>query len=105
MKDKKEQLMESIYIPLSEIQSNPRQPRTEFDAGEMASLVESVKHYGILQPLLVTIADGGIYFLIAGERRLRAAREAGLEEVPVVIVPEASDRERLAPARVQNRHT
>jgi len=94
--------MESIYIPLSEIQSNPRQPRTEFDAGEMASLVESVKHYGILQPLLVTIADGGIYVLIAGERRLRAAREAGLEEVPVVIVPEASERDQLELALIEN---
>jgi len=93
---------EIITIPIAEIKSNPRQPRSLFDAAEMASLVESVKQYGILQPLMVTIADGGIYVLIAGERRLRAAREAGLEEVPAVICPEASEREMLELALIEN---
>jgi ParB/RepB/Spo0J family partition protein len=102
MKSKKEQLMDAIYIPVSEIKSNPRQPRTEFNGSEMASLVASVKEHGILQPLMVTIQDGGIYVLIAGERRLRAAREAGLEEVPAVIVPEADDRRMLELALIEN---
>jgi ParB/RepB/Spo0J family partition protein len=94
--------MEAIHIPLTNIQSNPRQPRSEFDAGEMASLVESVKQYGILQPLMVTPSHDGIYVLIAGERRLRAAREAGLEEVPAVIVPDATERDQLELALIEN---
>lgn len=95
--------MEAIYITLNEIKSNPRQPRSIFDASEMASLVESVKQYGVLQPLLVTMSDeGGIYVLIAGERRLRAAREAGLEEVPAVVLPDATEREQLELALIEN---
>jgi ParB/RepB/Spo0J family partition protein len=95
--------METIYIGLNEIKSNPRQPRSIFDAGEMASLVESVKQHGILQPLLVTMSDeDGIYVLIAGERRLRAAREAGLEGVPAVVLPNASEQEQLELALIEN---
>jgi ParB/RepB/Spo0J family partition protein len=94
--------METIYIPLTSLESNPRYPRTEFDAGEMASLVESVQKYGILQPLIVTLKDAGIYVLIAGERRLRAARTAGLDELPVVIYPDATEREQLELALIEN---
>jgi ParB/RepB/Spo0J family partition protein len=95
--------MEAIHIHITSIKSNPRQPRSIFDASEMASLVESVKQHGILQPLLVTMSDeGGIYVLIAGERRLRAAREAGLEEVPAVVLPNASEQEQLELALIEN---
>ena len=94
--------METIYIPIKSIESNPRQPRSIFDATEMASLVESVKQYGILQPLMVTPSHDGIFVLIAGERRLRAAREANLKEVPAVIIPDASERDRLELALIEN---
>jgi ParB/RepB/Spo0J family partition protein len=94
--------MKILDIPIDEIIPNPHQLRTEFDAGEMASLVESIKKYGILQPLMVTPGDDGIYVLIAGERRLRAARDAGLEEVPAAIIPDASDREQLELALIEN---
>lgn len=64
---------------------NPYQPRTEFDVEAMRELVESVKAHGVLQPVIVRPLGDGRYELVAGERRLRAAREAGLELIPVVV--------------------
>ena len=94
--------MEITDISTSKIVPNPLQPRVVFDAGEMAGLVESIKQRGILQPLLVTPSDNGTYMLIAGERRLRAAREAGLAAVPVIIFPNISDRECLELSLIEN---
>lgn len=72
------------YLPLSDLQPNPFQPRERIKKEEIADLVTSVKSYGILEPLLVAKTPAG-YQIIAGERRWRAAKEAGLTEVPVSI--------------------
>ncbi|MDZ7725985.1 MAG: ParB/RepB/Spo0J family partition protein [Candidatus Campbellbacteria bacterium] len=82
-----------FWIEVGKIKTNPHQPRKEFDEEKLQSLSESVRQYGVLQPLVVTRSeveksDGGIsteYELIAGERRLRAARMANLGQVPVII--------------------
>lgn len=82
-----------FWVEIDRIRPNPYQPRHEFDAGKLASLAESIRQYGILQPLIVTRHespkdDGGLsveYELIAGERRLRASKLAGLTQIPVII--------------------
>ena len=89
-------------ISVMKIFPNPRQPRTRFDPEELADLTASVREVGILQPLLVTPGtQPDEYILIAGERRLLAARQAGLESVPV-IVHEATDLERTELALIEN---
>ena len=89
-------------IPVDQIVPNPRQPRSNFDPGEMNELAESIHEHGVLQPLIVSYDDPtGNYVLIAGERRWLAARQAGLEDVPA-IVREASDQERLELALIEN---
>ena len=87
-------------VHVSEIRPNPRQPRRYFDEQRIAELAESIRHQGVLQPLVVRKADSG-YELIVGERRFRAAQRAGLERVPV-IVKEVSDAESLEMALVEN---
>jgi ParB family transcriptional regulator, chromosome partitioning protein len=89
-------------VALDSIVANPRQPRKEMAEEELKSLAASIREHGILQPLIVT-TDGipDRYILIAGERRLRAARLAGLEVVPV-IVRQATDQERLELALIEN---
>lgn len=82
------------------IKANPRQPRTHFGDPMLDELVQSIKEYGIIQPLVVTRSSDG-YELIAGERRLRAARQVGLREVPIVI-READDQEKLELALIEN---
>lgn len=72
------------YIPLSQLSPNPQQPRRRFDEGSLRELADSIRAYGILQPLTVRRVGGG-YQLIAGERRLRAARLAGLREAPCLV--------------------
>lgn len=74
-----------VKVPIEKIFPNPYQPRKNFDDTALEELSDSIAQYGVLQPLLVTPADGERYLLIAGERRLRAARMAKLEEVPVII--------------------
>ncbi len=75
----------ALEIPIDRIVSNPHQPRTRFDAGELAELAASIETHGVLQPIVVRgTADAG-YELIAGERRLRAARLAGLTHIPAVV--------------------
>ena len=86
-----------------DIHPNLRQPRKSFAEDEIAELAASVKRLGLLQPLLVRVEPSGGYELIAGERRLRAARLAGLEEVPVVVV-ETDARGSLERALVENLH-
>ena len=73
-----------LYLSISDIRANPNQPRRHFDEGALRELAESIRQYGILQPLTVRHASGG-YELIAGERRLRAAKIAGLREVPCLL--------------------
>ncbi|MCA1809667.1 MAG: ParB/RepB/Spo0J family partition protein [Kiritimatiellia bacterium] len=87
-------------LPASQIEVNPRQPRDRFVPEDLAELTASIKTHGILQPLLVR-RQGNAFELVAGERRLRAARQAGLERVPVRLV-EAADRESLELAMVEN---
>jgi ParB family chromosome partitioning protein len=87
-------------LPLDRIQHNPHQPRKTFDADELAALSASVRSHGILQPLVVRVVDGQ-YQLVAGERRLRAAREAGLVTVPVRVV-DFNDQQVLEAALIEN---
>jgi ParB family chromosome partitioning protein len=87
-------------IPVNQIHPNPNQPRQDFDPGALAELVESINRNGILQPVIVRAAEEG-YQLIAGERRWRAACQAGLATIPV-IVRTASDNETLELSLVEN---
>lgn len=88
-------------LPITSIEANPQQPRRHFNHEQMDDLVVSVKEHGIIQPLLVTKKADGKYFLIAGERRLRAATLAGIVKVPVV-VRDATEQQRLELALVEN---
>lgn len=89
-------------IQTSKISPNPRQPRANFDAGELDQLATSIREHGVIQPLIITAGESaGSYTLIAGERRLMAAKLVDLEEVPVII-REASDQELVELALVEN---
>jgi ParB family chromosome partitioning protein len=92
---------ELLHLPVDAIHANPRQPRKRFDGEAGSGLAESVRRQGVIQPLLVRPRDAGGYELIAGERRWRAAREAGHETVPAV-VREADDRDTLLLGLVEN---
>jgi len=83
------------------IQRNPRQPREKFDLEELENLAASIREHGVIQPLIVLPGKGGLYTLIAGERRLQAARKAGLKTVPVVI-RHATDQQLLELALIEN---
>jgi ParB family chromosome partitioning protein len=74
----------AVEIAVASIRPNPRQPRTNFDEAELATLTASIRSHGVLQPILVIETLDG-YQLVAGERRLRAARAAGLEHIPAVV--------------------
>jgi ParB family transcriptional regulator, chromosome partitioning protein len=89
--------------PLDAIDPNPRQPRRSFTDGALHELARSIRELGILQPLLVRASVPGRFELIAGERRLRAARVAGLERVPVMVV-DTDERGSLERALVENLH-
>jgi ParB family chromosome partitioning protein len=90
------------YVPVDCISPNPRQPRGDMDPEELGELTASIREHGVLQPLIVTpIEMGGQYILIAGERRLEAAKQAGLSSVPV-IVRQATDQQRLELALIEN---
>jgi ParB family transcriptional regulator, chromosome partitioning protein len=90
----------SIEIPLARIRENPRQPRLRMHDDALASLAESIGQHGVIQPILVTETIDG-YMLVAGERRVRAARIAGLERIPA-IVRQLADRQQLELALVEN---
>jgi ParB family chromosome partitioning protein len=83
------------------IQRNPRQPRERFDIDELENLAASIREHGVIQPLIVSPGQNGIYVLIAGERRLQASRKAGLKTVPVVI-RSATDQQLLELALIEN---
>ena len=89
-----------VHIELDRISPNPHQPRTHMEEGPLAELAESIVRHGLLQPLIVTRAGSG-YTLVAGERRWRASRLAGLATVPA-LVKEASPRQLLELALVEN---
>jgi ParB family transcriptional regulator, chromosome partitioning protein len=93
-------------VPISHIRPNTFQPRNHFDEESLASLADSIKEVGLLQPVLVReLADESeTYELIAGERRWRAARRAGLQTIPVLVQRAADDRSSLEQALVENLH-
>ena len=74
-----------LYVPLSKIVPNPYQPRKEFESEALSELADSIRQYGVLQPLLVAPGPDNNYILIAGERRLRASTMAGMDSVPVIV--------------------
>ena len=90
-------------VPLSSIEPNPRQPRQGIDDGDLEGLAASIRRHGVLQPVMVSARDDhpGRYYLVAGERRWRAAKVAGLREVPATIVT-VDDRQQLELALVEN---
>jgi len=90
----------SLEISLDRVRPNPRQPRKRFDPAGLAELAESIRASGVIQPIVVRRAGEG-YELIAGERRLRAARQAGLERIPA-IVRDATNAQSLELALVEN---
>lgn len=91
----------AVELKISELEPNREQPRREFDEKAMAELADSIAQHGLLQPLLVRPLFGGGYQIVAGERRWRAARMAGLSEVPAV-VREMSDHEVMELALIEN---
>ncbi|WP_203580820.1 ParB/RepB/Spo0J family partition protein [Microbacterium hibisci] len=91
------------HIDPHDIVPNPRQPRTNFDPEHFAELVHSVREFGVLQPVVVRLNEKGDYELIMGERRTRAAREAGLTSIPA-IVRETADEHLLRDALLENLH-
>ena len=90
-----------MTLPLERVEPREDQPRQQFDQAALAELMESIRQYGLIQPITVRPLDSGYYQIIAGERRWRAAREAGLTEVPVRVV-EADDRRAMELALVEN---
>ena len=88
-------------LPIHKVEPNRNQPRQDFDEEELQALSESLATHGILQPLTVRELDSGYYQIIAGERRWRAARMAGLPEVPVVVI-EADDKKAMELALIEN---
>ncbi len=88
-------------LPIYKIEPNPNQPRRSFDPQELQELADSVAAHGVIQPLTVRQLDSGYYQIIAGERRWRAARQAGLSEIPAVLV-EADDQKAMALALIEN---
>lgn len=91
----------SLRLPISQVESCSFQPRKSFDEAALSELADSIREHGIIQPLTVRKLASGYYQIIAGERRWRAARLAGLQEVPVVVI-EADDRKASELALVEN---
>lgn len=92
-----------IEVDPHAIVPNPRQPRSNFDPDDLAELVHSVREFGVLQPVVVRLNDAGAYELIMGERRTRAAREAGLATIPAIL-RETADDDLLRDALLENLH-
>ncbi|HOV40847.1 MAG TPA: ParB/RepB/Spo0J family partition protein, partial [Oscillospiraceae bacterium] len=88
-------------LRINEIEPNKSQPRTDFDEQSIASLADSIREHGLLQPILVRPLQNGGYQIVAGERRWRACRMLGMSEVPVLI-RELSDRETAQIALIEN---
>ena len=88
-------------LPIYKVEPNPDQPRQDFDEEELQALSESISIHGVIQPLTVRELSSGYYQIIAGERRWRAARQAGLSEVPAVVI-EADDKKAMELALIEN---
>ncbi len=91
----------SVMLPISQVQPGLKQPRKRFDEESLADLAESIRTHGIIQPLTVRLLASGYYQIIAGERRWRAAKQAGLSEVPAIIM-EADDRKVMELGLIEN---
>jgi len=90
-----------VSLPISKVEPRAEQPRTNFDDAALEELASSIAQYGLIQPITVRRLDGGFYQIIAGERRWRASRLAGLKEVPVRVI-EADDKKATELALVEN---
>ncbi len=91
----------AVMMKITEIEPNKNQPRKDFDETALAQLADSIRQHGVIQPLLVRPRTDGSYQLVAGERRWRASRMAGIDEVPVVI-REMTDSETMEIALIEN---
>ena len=91
----------SLFLPISQVESCASQPRKQFDPDALADLADSIRQHGIIQPLTVRKLQSGYYQIIAGDRRWRAARMAGLTQVPAVVI-EADDRKAMELAMIEN---
>ena len=90
-----------LYIPTDSVYANAYQPRKYFDEAALNELAQSIKNYGIIQPLSVRKGKEGKYELVAGERRLRAAKIAGLKSIPAIVI-DISDSDSAAIALLEN---
>ena len=91
----------AVQLPISQVEPGLNQPRKRFDPGALEDLADSIRIHGIIQPLTVRRLSSGYYQIIAGERRWRAAKQAGLDEVPAVII-EADDRKVMELGLIEN---
>lgn len=91
----------SLFLPISQVEPGLNQPRKRFDSETLDDLADSIREHGVIQPLTVRRLSSGYYQIIAGERRWRAAKQAGLSEVPAVVI-EADDRKVLELGLVEN---
>ncbi len=91
----------NLYLPISQVESCSSQPRKQFDPDALADLADSIREHGIIQPLTVRKLQSGYYQIIAGERRWRAAKMAGLSQVPAIVI-EADDRKAMELAMIEN---
>lgn len=99
--DEDEQISELMVLPISKVEPRIEQPREYFDEQALQDLADSIAQYGLIQPVIARKLDNGYYQIIAGERRWRASRMAGLEEIPVRVI-EADDRRTAELALVEN---
>jgi len=99
--EKKEDKKDITYIKIENIRPNPYQPRKKFNKASLEELCDSIKQYGVIQPINVRKISNGRYELVAGERRLRAATMAGLEEIPAIII-NVDDNDSAVMALIEN---
>lgn len=99
--EKKEPLKNIVYVNINSIRPNPYQPRKQFNKASLDELCESIKQYGVIQPINVRKISGNTYELVAGERRLRAATMAGLGEIPAIVV-NVDDNDSAVMALIEN---
>ncbi len=88
-------------LPIEKVQPNANQPRKLFDPEALSDLADSIRQHGMIQPICVRLLASGYYQIISGERRWRAAREAGLDEVPVIVI-EADDKKVMELSLIEN---
>lgn len=101
IKTRDEAVSGEMEIDVDKLLPNPHQPRTEFDKDALQELADSIKEHGVIQPVLAEKAEGGNYYIIAGERRTRAAKLAGLKKIPVRI-QSFSEEKKLEVALIEN---